>query len=111
MSVDGTDFEIEEPGPFIKKISKLWYSHKFKGPGLKYEVGISILNGDIVWIHGPFNCGMNDLQVFRDGMVHYFQTSERVEADDGYQGDCPQYTKTPGGITHLEKKRGNDQQN
>jgi hypothetical protein len=33
VTVDGTDFRINEP------------SHKFKGPGLRYEVAISIKGG------------------------------------------------------------------
>ena len=34
LSVDGTDCPIEEPRPF----DKAWFSQKFKGPGVKYEV-------------------------------------------------------------------------
>ena len=37
-SVDGTDFRIQDPVPFSEK----WYSYKFKGPGLRYEVGLSV---------------------------------------------------------------------
>ena len=32
VSIDGTDFRIQEPSPF----SSSWYSHKFKGPGVLY---------------------------------------------------------------------------
>ena len=38
MSVDGTDFLINEPKPF----DNCWFSHKFRGPGLRYEVEVSI---------------------------------------------------------------------
>ena len=44
ISVDGTDFKIKEPTPF----SPMWCSHKFKGAGLHYEVGVCILTGEIV---------------------------------------------------------------
>jgi hypothetical protein len=54
MTVDGTDFKIQEPSPF----SRTWYSHKFKGPGFRYKVAVGIQTGDIVWTHGPFACGM-----------------------------------------------------
>ena len=61
VTVDGTDFRIYDPSPFWSK----WMSFKFKGPGLRYEVGVSIESGDIVWINGPFMPGMfNDLQIF-----------------------------------------------
>ena len=47
ISVDGTDERICEPTPFGPK----WYSHKFHGPGLRYEIGIGIETGYIVWAH------------------------------------------------------------
>jgi hypothetical protein len=61
VSVDGTDFRINQPTPFWKG----WYSQKFKSAGVHYEVTISIQSGDIVWIHGPFPCGkFPDLTIF-----------------------------------------------
>ena len=81
MSVDGTDCRIYEPSPF----SPVWYSHKFKGPALRYEVGVGILNGDIVWVHGPFPCGSyTDLNIFRLGMKDELDESECVLTDLGY---------------------------
>lgn len=63
VSLDGTDFEIREPIPFNKK----WYSHKFKGPGIRYELSLSIVEGDIVWASGGFPCGeWNDLAIAKD---------------------------------------------
>ena len=41
ITVDGTDFRIQEPGPFNLK----WYSHKLKWPGLHYEIGVCIKTG------------------------------------------------------------------
>lgn len=96
MSIDGTDVPIEEPSPF----SKIWYSHKFSGPGLRYEVGVSIKGCDIVWVHGPFPCGSwPDIKIFRHGLKHYLDKDERVEADNGYQGEEPMFCKTPGGFS------------
>ena len=61
ISVDGTDYKIRNPTKFWKG----WYSHKFNGPGLRYEVGIAIQSGDIVWVHGPFPPGrFPDLTIF-----------------------------------------------
>ena len=80
ISVDGTDVPIQEPSPF----SSRWYSYKLNGPGLRYEVGIS-LGGDIVWLNGPFRPGdFNDVQIFRQDLKHELQLSEKVFADDGY---------------------------
>ena len=61
MGVDGTDFQV-----YCQKWSyKFWYDFKFKKPGVRYKVGVSIVNGDIVWINGPVLCGhFNDINIF-----------------------------------------------
>jgi hypothetical protein len=54
LLVDGVDCSITEP----RKIpSAKWYSHKFNGPGLSYELGISIYDNYLVWIRGPERAG------------------------------------------------------
>ena len=107
ISVDTVDHEILEPWPYVKSWSKRWFSHKFKGPGLRYEVGLVILTGTICWINGPFPCGvMNDLQIFKQcGLLHQLDEGERVEADDGYKGLDPEFIKTPSGIHHPEQRK------
>ena len=50
ISLDGTDFHIQEPSPF----NPMWYSHKFEGLGVWYEVGICLQMGWIVWWYGTF---------------------------------------------------------
>ena len=81
--VDGTDFQIYEPKSPLKK----WYSHKFNGAGLCYEVAINIQMGCIVWIHGPFPCGsFNDLTIFCGGLMHIVYLGDILEADNGYHG-------------------------
>lgn len=83
-SVDGTDFRIREPYPFDKK----WYSHKFKGPGLRYELGVSVSTGRIVWAHGPFPCGsFSDLTIFKIAMKKALEHDEFVIADGGYRDE------------------------
>lgn len=49
-SVDGVDFDIRKPIPFVR----CWFSHKLNQAGLRYEVAVSVCKADIVWIHGPF---------------------------------------------------------
>ena len=92
MSIDGTDCRIMEPMPFNEK----WYSHKFKGPGLRYEVGVA-LNGSIVWIHGGFPCGeWSDVKIARDAVLELLDEGEKVLADGGYKGDSR--IVTPSGV-------------
>jgi len=93
VSVDGTDFQIYKWGSFWTG----WYSHKFKAPGLRYEVGLCIRTGDIVWIHGPFPCGRwPDLKIFRYGLMHILSNGEKILADAGHRGE-PGHIVTPMG--------------
>jgi len=83
-SVDGSDFRINEPTPFSTK----WYSHKHNGPGLRYEIAVSIFGGRIVWASGPFKCGENsDVSIFRRGLKKRLDTDEFVIADNGYHDE------------------------
>jgi uncharacterized protein YggL (DUF469 family) len=82
VSVDGTDCRIQEPRPFNRK----WYSVKFKGPGLRYEISLCIQTGDIASVMGPYPCGsFRDDKVFLDGLVHHLLPTEKVIADRGYR--------------------------
>ena len=81
-TVDGTDFKIRQPAPFWNG----WYSHKFNAPAVKYEVGVSIQRGDIVWVNGPFPGKWHDMTIFCRDMKGMLDEGERVEADDGYRG-------------------------
>ena len=100
VSVDGTDFEIQEPYPF----SPGWYSHKFKGPGLRYEVALAISTGDIVHINGPFPCGnYPDITIFRKKLKTMLRHGEMVEADNGYRGEY-YHVRTPADY-HTEEER------
>jgi hypothetical protein len=84
ISVDGTDCAVQEPYPFSKKI----FSEKLNGPGLKYEVGVCIETGQIVWVNGPFDAGRHDVTIFKeDGLKDMLADEECVEVDNGYQGD------------------------
>jgi hypothetical protein len=84
VTVDGTDFRIQEPRPF----SKSWFSHKYNGPGVRYEVGICIKTGWIVWVNGPFKCGDCPDHVIVDlpgGLHDSLDHGERYIADKIYK--------------------------
>jgi hypothetical protein len=100
VSVDGTDFQIYQWKPFWKG----WFSHKFKGPGVRYEVGLCIMTGHIVWIHGPFPCGKwPDLKIFRNAMKQQLSPGEKVQADLGYRGE-PDYIVLPTGVNDIGQR-------
>src|SRR5687767_9700831 len=97
VSVDGTDFGIYEPQPF----SPHWYSHKINAAGVRYEVGIAIHTGWIVWIHGPFPCGeWSNLRIMRETIIYALDTDEYLLGDGGYN-DRRNYTVTPTGINNY----------
>jgi hypothetical protein len=82
LSVDGVDCSINEP----RKIpSAKWYAHKFNGPGLSYELGISIYDNYLVWIRGPERAG--DLEAFRapNGLKSKIPAGKKVIADSAYK--------------------------
>ena len=82
MSIDGTDCPIEEPTPFDAK----WFSHKFNGAGLRYEIAISIYSGLVVWVNGGVPCGSwSDLRLARSSFVLQLDPNEKVLADSGYR--------------------------
>jgi hypothetical protein len=84
ITVDGIDCRIREP----RKIpSTQWYSHKFDGPGLTYELGIAIHQQKLVWIRGPEPSGKGDLQNFRapDGLKSKIPLGKKVVADSIYK--------------------------
>ena len=90
MLVDGTDFRIPEHGPAFS-------SHKFAmKSGLRYEVAICFLTGNVVWINGPFPCGRyNDILIFRISLMSHLTDRERVEADDELFWEVPLHVKCP----------------
>jgi len=85
-SLDGTDFRCNEHESFPK--NKCWYSHKFNGPALRYEVALSIKNGDIVWAYGGVRAGeYNDLELARLCYIHKVDANEKTVADSGYKDE------------------------
>lgn len=101
LTVDGTDFRICKPSPF----STRWFSHKFKGPGLRYEVAVSIVGGDIVHTNGPFPCGAwPDIKIFRSDLINKLAPGEMVEADNGYRGQ-PDKIRTPVNYDTIREKK------
>lgn len=82
VTVDGTDFRIKEQFPFDSR----WYSHKYNGPGVRYEFAISIATGWIVRVYGPFPCGdWPDLRIARHELIYILEPGEYYIADKGYR--------------------------
>jgi hypothetical protein len=92
VTVDGTDLAIQEPAPFWRG----WFSHKLNTAALRYEIGVCIQTGWIVWMNGPFPAGQwPDLRIFRESLIYELLPWEFIVADRGYQGDGRQHVLTP----------------
>ena len=88
ITVDGTDFLCQPPNDGDERRS--WISHKFKKPAVRYEVGVAIQTGSIVWISGPWRAGRYpDISIFQNSGLKekLLEASERAEADLGYRGE------------------------
>ena len=105
MSVDGTDFQIQQKGPAVR--GNRYGSHKFGGrSGLRYELGICILTSHLVWIQGPYPAGQfNDIAIFNMCLAHKLDPYERVEADNGYCGHVDKVKCPKNANNRLEKRR------
>jgi hypothetical protein len=87
-----------EPTEFDPK----WFSHKFSGPGVRYEIEICIATGNIVWAHGGYPCGeWPDLRLARDAFIDHLEIDEKALADKGYRDK--NYFENPNGDP-LKKK-------
>ena len=55
-TMNGTDFRIPQKGTVTK--GNAFASHKYAGKSaLRYELGVDILGGNLVWIQGPYPLG------------------------------------------------------
>ena len=119
-TVDGTDYSIYEPKlregklVFDKRGRRLtvdpkWYSHKFEGPALRYEIAVCIQTGDIVWSNGPFPAGKwPDKKIFKYKLRHMLDENEMVEVDGTYSG-MPFECRMPGDfLSAADKKAKSD---
>ena len=86
MTINGTDFQIPQQGTAMRGNS--FASHKYAGESaLCYELGVSILGGDLVWIQGPYPAGeYPNVKIFNKVSRHFLEPGKRVEADEGYAG-------------------------
>lgn len=103
FSVDGIHCPIQEPRrPFWKG----WWSHKFNGPGLAYEIAISVSTGQIIWINGPYPAGKwPDAKIFQHKLVYMVNPEiEMGVCDAGYRG-CGYWLFLPYWRTKAALKR------
>ncbi len=69
MTIDGTDFRIRQKG--VAKKGNAFGPHKYAGKSaLRYELGIDILKGNLVWVEGPYPAGTwPDVKIFLNSLT------------------------------------------
>jgi len=99
--VDGTDCQVQERGP-------RWsgnFSHKFNGPGVRYEV-ITNREGTIIRVDGPYIAGcFPDAEIFRRGAMLELEPGETCQGDGIYRNQLPHVF--PGDTNEEERKFAN----
>lgn len=83
-SLKSLDFKIAER----QQSSRKWYSKKLHGPGLRYEIGLNIRAGCIVWANGGYPCGeYTDMKLALESFVPSLKNGERAMADKEYRNE------------------------
>ena len=105
-AVDSTDVLVCEPQPFHAQR----FSQKFQQSALRYEIGISVNGGNIVWVQGPSPAGrFNDQTIFNLKMVDHLKMHEKILADKDYSGKQITHSGVEGDedSTRTQKLRAN----
>jgi len=94
MMINGTDYRIPQKGAARK--GNAFGSFKYAGKSaLRYELGVDILAGNLIWVSGPYPMGKyTDIAIFNSVLANCLEPGERVKADNGYVG-CPNKIKCP----------------
>lgn len=72
------------------------YSHKLNKAGYAYELGLDLVGG-LIWMHGQFDAGTNDITIFRkpNGLLERLRhLGKKAIGDFGYRGE-PHYVSFP----------------
>lgn len=86
--------------------SSKWYSHKFNGPGVSFEVVIDPIEGKIRWVNGPVPASTHDLTFLRGGkkgqmkkwkrssLYFHIPKTARMVGDSAYEGQPDKVSTT-----------------
>ncbi|KAL7564393.1 hypothetical protein ACA910_001540 [Epithemia clementina (nom. ined.)] len=89
VSVDGVDMKTWEKKHPLFPVNRRTFSNKFNHGGVKYELGIGVWSGNLVWINGPFRWGVHDLTVFCHGLLNKLADGKMAIANKGYISSKP----------------------
>lgn len=68
-----------------------YFSSRINGPAMRYEIGLSLRTGQIVWVNGGYPCGeVDDLTLAKKAYVQAVQEGEKTMAGNAYT-DSPYF--------------------
>lgn len=86
MALDGTECAVERP--LDNAIQRQYYSGKKRKHTIKYEIGVQLQTGKIVWLAGGVPGSVHDITLYQTcGLKSHLLPGEMVLADKGYVGD------------------------
>jgi hypothetical protein len=86
ISLDGTDFRMNEQKHSLLPRDPQACSQKFNHGAVKYEIALSLHRAKCVHVAGPFKGGTHDMEVFRrGGLMEKVQEGKLMLADRGYR--------------------------
>jgi hypothetical protein len=77
------------------------------GPAVRYEIGVSIQTGWIVWANGPFPAGHSDSKIAKSLVYDLLLPREKMVVDGGYRDGFNHYESPTGQRTLYEKMKSN----
>ena len=103
MTLDVTECFIQ--CPFENAIQHLYYSGKKRRHTIKYEIGIHLQSGKIVWLNGGIPGSVHDLTIIQNsGLLSNLFPGELVLSDKVYIGEICFYHPIKPAITIEEKQ-------
>jgi len=96
-SVDGVQCRFHEMKHLHLSKDPGLFAHKFNGPGLGYELALSLFEDKLVWLKGPYRPGeFNDRSMFESELRGKIPAGKKVVADGGYRkkGGDPKVSTT-----------------
>jgi hypothetical protein len=85
ISLDGTDFRMNEQKHSLLPRDPQACSQKFNHGAVKYEIALSLHRAKCVHVAGPFKGGTHGMEVFRGGgLMEKIQEGKLMLADRGY---------------------------
>jgi len=95
ISVDGVQCHFHEVKHATLSKDPSYFGHKFKGPGLGYELALHLWLSRLVWVRQNTNTKDSDLKVYREQLKHKIPAGKKVVADGGYRDKADPNISTP----------------